>query len=136
MRVPVLATFPSKDPLIESAMSANESQRFIIREETLSIPPGMTIDPNAVAIPLGSNSVSEGSLAQQAPEQSEYYAISAFIDVEDPAEIPEQVEGVPVHSNPVINRFAGGLPQLEPLRRLEDFFRLILWRPRDWTVLM
>jgi hypothetical protein len=112
MRIPVLAVLQSQEPLMESAAAAAESRAPAIPIEAASLPPSLTLDSSMAAVPVGTGLVSEMTLDSTTPSGSERFMVRAFIETDDPEDIPETSNGVPLFADPVIAPFrtCGGTP--------------------------
>lgn len=112
MRVPVLAVLPSQEPLQESAATALNPELPPSSLENAQVPSGLDLDFSFAAVPVGSGTGQESSLGSLAPTASERFAVRAFLDVDDPTEIPEEIDGRPLFVDPVIAPFltCGGTP--------------------------
>jgi subtilisin family serine protease len=104
MRVPVLITLPAQEPLRESAAAAMQNRAPDIPLEAANIPPRVELDRSFPAVPIG---VSERVVAMEAmqPHSSPDFAIRGFIDVDTLEDIPEEINGRPVHADALIAPF-------------------------------
>lgn len=105
MRVPVLAILPSQETLQESAITALNPDRPPSSLANAQVPAGLDLDMSFAAVPVGSGTGQEASLESLEPNRSERFAVRAFVEVNDPAEIPEEVDGRPLFGDPAIAPF-------------------------------
>lgn len=112
MRVPVLAILPSQEPLQESAATALDPTLPPSSLANTEVPSGLDLDVSFAAVPVGSGTGQEASLESLEPTQSERFAVRAFVDVDNLADIPEEVDGRPLFGDPAIAHFltCGGTP--------------------------
>jgi len=123
MKIPVLAVLPAQDALRDSSrnvQAVRESQAGFglipglesgvtrtepIRLEALRPTPGLKIDPDFPAVPIGTGNAATMNLEAMQPAASEKFAVSAEIDVPDGEEIPTSVDGHEVFADPRIEAF-------------------------------
>ncbi|MFS8037028.1 S8 family serine peptidase [Xanthobacter sp. AM11] len=112
MRVPVLAVLPAQETFRESAQATAEHRGPASSLESAQLPGAFEIDPTFAAVPLGAGPGSDLSTESTRPDKSETFVVRGFIEAQDPAEIPETMEGQPLFSDPVIAAFltCGGSP--------------------------
>lgn len=105
MRIRVLTIVPPQEPLVESAMAFKERRtpKFSIGRATL--PGRLAIDPTAVAVPIGDRQPDAVVNAALAPKEASSFAVRAFIEAESPDDIPAEVNGAPIYSDPKIEPF-------------------------------
>ncbi|WP_158859413.1 S8/S53 family peptidase [Rhodoplanes serenus] len=119
--ISVLAVLPSQEPLIDSAMATLERRPPRIPLEEAKTPPGLVLDPNFAAVPIGTGVPGEMSLEAVAPTQSRDFVVRAFVEVSDPSEVPVERDGRPLFADPLIATFptcpnspaVGGVPDVE-----------------------
>lgn len=111
MKIPVIVAMPSQAPLLESAMNAQAGTPSGILAET-RIPERVEIDPIFSAVPIGDAGTGTSALESATPQSSPRFAVRGFVEVDDPEETPETVEGAEVFSDPRIDSFitCGGTP--------------------------
>jgi Subtilase family len=111
MKIPVIVSMESQEPLQESALSAQLGAPRGLYPET-RIPEGIEPDPNFSAIPIGTGKVGAQLLESVTPQASSRFAIRGFVEVETPEAIPESIDGAAVFSDPKIATFVtcGGTP--------------------------
>lgn len=105
MRVPVLAVLPAQEPLRASAAAAVAGAPSRLEMEAVAAPPRLTLDPDFAAVPVGSGRSSEMALEALAVDASERFAVRAFVDAEDPQDIPVESDGARLFADPVIAPF-------------------------------
>jgi hypothetical protein len=104
MRVAVLSILAPQEALIESAMAFGERRlpRFPITRAQM--PAQLELDPSIPAIPL--NRDPERLLeAAITPERAGFFAVRAFLETQSPQDIPGEVGGIPIFSDPKIEPF-------------------------------
>jgi hypothetical protein len=104
MRVSVLAVLPSQETLKASA-TASLARQAPSSLRQVAIPKVLEIDPGFAAVPVGPADRPDAPAAAFQPEASERFAVRAYIEVEDVAAIPAMIDGVEIHSDPVIAPF-------------------------------
>jgi hypothetical protein len=104
MRVPILAILPSQPALRASARFGLGLPGGRAGFADLRLAEAITLDPRVPAIPVGTDDGCTEAAALHV-DRSDRFAVRGFVDVEDPAHMPERVGGVPIHSDPVIAPF-------------------------------
>ncbi|WP_395665567.1 S8 family serine peptidase [Methylocella sp.] len=105
MRVPVLATLPAQEPFRESAQSSMERRGPPVDLRRADLPRGFEIDPEFSAVPLGAGPVSDMSADELRADDSENFIVRGFVDAESADDIPAEIEGQALFSDPVIAPF-------------------------------
>jgi subtilase family protein len=105
MRIPVLTILSSQEPLMESAMAFKEGRAAKFPITAAKTPSRLEIDPTTPAIPIASQAPGGVATATAQPDQSSSFAVRAFLEAETPEDIPAEVDGVPVFSDPKIAAF-------------------------------
>jgi subtilisin family serine protease len=103
-RLSALAVLGAQDPLVDSAMAASQGRPPQIGLERTAIPAGLTVDTSFSAVPLGSDRDDFLEAAAQ-PSKSERFVIRVFLEQQSLETVPEQVDGMPLFSDPVISPF-------------------------------
>lgn len=122
-RISVLAVVGQQEPLIESATAAVERRAPTIPlgDAQKKMPSGLEIDPSIPAVPVGTGrDISVESVS--APKRSQAFAVTAFVDTDDPAKVPDTIGGTPIFSNPKIEPFTtcGGDPAVGAIADVEQ----------------
>jgi hypothetical protein len=104
MRIPVLIMLPAQEPLRESASAFLAKRAPKIDFSYTQMPPGVNLDVNFSAIPVGTGSLFESPAASH-PDVSENFAVRGFVEAEDASQIPESVGGHPLFADPKIESF-------------------------------
>lgn len=105
MRVPVIVVLPSTEPIRESASAALEGRKSKISLSRVLRLKGFRLDSEFNAIPLGSLEAGFTAVDALAVNESQDFALRGTIEVESPEEIPVELEGSPVFSDPQIASF-------------------------------
>lgn len=114
MRIPVLAVLPAQEEFTRSAEAGFQRRGPPADLTRADLPGGFEIDPAFGAVPVGSGPGSDMSLDSVRAERSENFVVRGFVEAADEASIPEEVDGQPLFSDPVIAPFltCGGSPAL------------------------
>ena len=104
MRIPVIISLPSQEPLQESAMSAQEGVPRGILPQT-RIPERIEVDATFSAVPIGTGAAGPPLLESFTPQASARFAVRGFVEAESVEAIPEQVEDASVFADPKIAHF-------------------------------
>jgi len=112
MRVSVFAMLPAQEPLRESAAASFEKRAPGRPLETARLPAALQIDPSFPAVPVGRGDAVGMALESVQPQTSENFVVRAYVEVDDPSQVPPTIEGRPVFADPVIAPFltCGGNP--------------------------
>lgn len=105
MRIPVLAILPAQEPLIESAAAAAARRVPQIPLEAARLPATVELDPGFAAVPMGTGIRGQMDVESLGPDKSQRFAVRGFIETDDPASIPAQIDGQPLFADPVIAPF-------------------------------
>lgn len=118
--VPVLLMLDSQRVLVRSALGARAGQTADIDWTGLDLPRAVTIDPSFPAVPVGDGRVAEteppdGRKTEKGdgagaevdirsfePRSSKKFIVRCFLETDDPTSVPEQIEGVPLFSDPML----------------------------------
>lgn len=111
MRVPVIIVTERQEPLVESFIAETLHRAPRIPLAATRLPANLTIEPTASAIPLGTGRLG-ADFRSMRPEESQDYAVAGYVEVDDPADIPESYDGSRLYANPAIEGFltCGGTP--------------------------
>jgi subtilisin family serine protease len=111
MRIPVIVSLPSQEPLQESAMSARAGLPQGILPQT-RIPDMIDVDATFSAVPIGTGETGAQTLESVAPQASPRFAIRGFVEVESAEAVPEKIGDADVFADPKIAHFltCGGDP--------------------------
>ena len=104
MRVPVIVVVPSQEPLRESATAAIEGRPPSFGLESALVPARLELDLATPAVAVPADRPGAG-LESFDPQRSPAFAVRGHIEVDDPREIPESVDGQPVFADPRIEPF-------------------------------
>jgi hypothetical protein len=112
MRIPVITVLPADGALRESALAVRERRRPSTDMTQSKAPTGVTIDLSFPAIPLGTGTRSGMSMQELDPDKSATFAVRGFMEVKNVSEVPAEIEGKKIYSDPKIAPFAtcGGSP--------------------------
>lgn len=105
MRVSILLGIPSQEALKESAAAAIKGLKRRLLVEKLKLPPGFVVDDSFDAIAIGGAQDGFTSMEAMSIDNSKDFAIRGSIEVEAVEAIPEELEGKPVFSDPLIAPF-------------------------------
>ena len=103
MRIPVITTLPSQEPLQESASRARNNPIGI--PEGVNYPSQFEIDRTFSAVPVGSANAGLESLQSVDPSNSAQFAVSGTIEANSIDEVPTELDGQPMFANPEIMPF-------------------------------
>lgn len=120
MRVPVLAVLPAQNVFTESAQATIERRGPPSDLTRARLPDGFEIDATFAAVPVGPGPGADMSLDSVRAERSESFVVRGFVDAQNEQEIPEELNGQPLFSDPVITPFLtcsgsaplGGVPDV------------------------
>jgi hypothetical protein len=89
--------------LLESAIASREGRAPSAVARAV-LPSKFEVDPSVAAVPLGSPAATAEArvAASVRPERSEQFAVTGFVEADDPQRVPEAVDGNPVFANPEI----------------------------------
>jgi Subtilase family len=123
MIVSVIAVLPTNDALRNSAAASVQGQ-MSLDVENAAAPATLQLDPNFPAIPIGGGTAESMAVESMTPQVSEGFAVRATIDIEEGAEPPERVDGIPIFADPAIEPFitCGGDP---PVGNLADVANIL-----------
>lgn len=105
MRVPVLAVLPAQNAFTESAQATIERRGPPTDLTRAHVPAGFEIDPFFAAVPIGPGPGADMTLDSIRAERSETFVVRGFVEAQDGEAIPEEVDGGPIFSDPVIAPF-------------------------------
>lgn len=126
MRVSVLLVVPAQDSLRESALAAAEKRASRSELFVAGLPPEFELDRNYPAVPLGSRdaeprAVTDWTQDPTHPANSELFVVRGFIDVPSLDQVPSEIGGHPVFSDPSIAAFpVAGCPPQGPIGTSAD----------------
>lgn len=111
MRIPVIVSLRSQEPLQESAVWAQTGAPRGILPNTL-IPPALEVDAGFSAVPIGTGQAGPESLAEMQPNRSSRFAVRGYVEAEKPEDVPEAMDDAELFSDPQIAPFltCGGDP--------------------------
>lgn len=132
MRISVLAVLPAQDAFRESAAASTAKRRPTISMESARVPPAIEIDSAFPAVPIGAGPGSDLGTESLQPARSENFVVRGFVEAEDAADIPAEVDGQPLFSDPVIAPFltCGGTPAVGSVADVATGLRLPLLHGR------
>ena len=104
MKIPVIVSLQSQEPLQESALSARAGQPSGILSTT-RVPAGIEVDTGFSAVPIGTGDVGAQALETITPQTSSRFAIRGFVEAESIEAVPESVDGARLFSDPIIDHF-------------------------------
>lgn len=112
MRVSVFTMLPSQEPLRASAAAALTGAAPLIPFESTQMPGRLELDPGFAAVPMGSGLPGQLGLESFTPQDSDTFVVRAFVEADDPQNLPAEIEGRAVFADPAIAPFitCGGTP--------------------------
>lgn len=110
MRIPVILTLSSQQPLVESAAMASRATEEGLPPTSgivpgTEVPAGFEIDPEFPAVPIGPGRRDTATLESLAPEASENFVVRGTVEVDHPDEVPSEIGGNPVFADPRMEPF-------------------------------
>jgi hypothetical protein len=106
MRVPVLVVVPGQEPLRESASASIEGRAPSFGLENAKVPARLELDVSTPAVAMPSPGEGPGAGFESFdPQKAPAFAVRGHIEVDDPGEVPEVVDGQPVFADPRIEPF-------------------------------
>jgi hypothetical protein len=105
MRVPVLVVLPATDPLRNAAVASIMEKASAAPLTSAALPEGIELDPTFPPVAIGTGRPQDVSVAGFEAAVSESFTVRGFIETDAPDEIPEEVGGRPVFSDPRIEPF-------------------------------
>jgi serine protease AprX len=104
MKIPILTVLTKQEPLVESALAFREGRIPTFPITAAKLPSAFLIDQTIPAIPIGKEP--QGTFrAAVDPKESSAFAVRGFIEADSPEQIPQQIDGNPVFSDPKIAAF-------------------------------
>lgn len=112
MRISVLAVLPAQDAFRESAAASTARRRPTIAIESARVPPAFVLDPTFPAVAVGAGPGPGMSTESIRADRSENFVVRGFVEAAEAADIPPEMDGRPLFSDPVIAPFltCGGTP--------------------------
>ncbi|HEV3050582.1 MAG TPA: hypothetical protein VGX50_09750, partial [Longimicrobium sp.] len=105
MQIPVLMVVPATDSLRDSAVAAITESTVVAPAPVEAVPRGVVLDPEFPPVAIGTGRFQEASAESLDPTSSDAFAVRAFVQVETPDQIPEEVDGRQFFSDPQIEPF-------------------------------
>jgi hypothetical protein len=99
MRISVLLVVPAHETLREAALAAFERRAPGTTLAVEGLPGHFELDPAFHPVPLGSTTP-QSALADLRPETSDRFVVRGFLEVDSMDQIPADLNGHPVFSDP------------------------------------